>query len=1038
MLLQRQPFFPALVFIALLLAAFSAHAQDPSGTQRSSAPETFVSPSLITPLITPSRFVPGDAAISPAAGEQSSPALAQGGDKVLVVWTDGRANTTDTSGLETAYDIYGMRFDAAGAPLDAVPLPIAAVPADQGNPQVVWNGINWLVMFESYSLSGTGGYYEKSLAFVRVSPSGQVLDPKPVRIYNLIPMTTQWAVANDDNTWIVASWGTAASGDLVAMRISPDGVVLDPPTHSLVPETYYMRFNLQLACAAGTCLATFNEMDFTGAVRFDSNLNVLGGGLFTLAPVPAASLVSNGAGFYLVWEQQQPNFTMAVMGSRVNTAGQKLDGNGVNISGASYPEANTTTDLVWDGSQWKVTWGFNSAVRVARVSAAGQVLDPGGVSVAGPATGATAATSTGGLQLAWTSYVNSNNDVTTATLSAGNVAGPNRTASTGAPMQLRPDIAIGSSGYMVVYQSSIAGQTRILAQPLDASGNPLTAGPVELQTGPGLNGPASPAVAWNGSLFLVTWGTPSGIVAQRLQADGAKVDASPFVVMAQGFGPPDAAAVGDTFLVVGRRYGGQPQYISAVGARVRGSDGVVLDPTPMWLGGGYVSRAPAVVELGGRWLTAWHSNWSHDDSSADTGGVFVNTNGTLSSSFWLHGPFSTAGGNGIFELGLASNGTTALMVQSQELTSGVETDLLARVVDANGTVGPMTNLTPWVGNQYRPRVAWDGNTFVVVYQDQRNRFAPWTMDQLDARSDLFGMRINANGTVVDPKGFLFSNSPLAENTPTVAAAGGVSMIAASLMRNDSPLANYRIGFEQLGVGGNRWPVAVAAGSPASGDVPLSVTFSSAGSSDPDGSIASYLWEFGDGATSTAANPSHTYTLPGQYVALLTITDNQGTSTRNTVQIDATAPNQLPVAIAWANPYGGPAPLDVAVFARGSYDPDGSIGNVQWDFGDGNVYWGATNGNTFYQPGVYDVVVTVWDPRGATDTAHLTIIVTNGGQPMAGDLNGDGHVTVADISLAGNAWNSQPGDPGWDPRLDRNNDRRISSGEVQWVAAHWGV
>lgn len=1026
---HRQSLFPLVAVVVLLLTVYPVQAQDPTEAQFPSAPDSFVYPS---------HFVPGDATVSAAAGVQMSPAIAQGEAVQLVVWSDSRANTNDTSGLETAYDIYGMRFDATGTPLDAAPISIAAVPADQINPQVVWNGVNWLVMFESFTLSGTGGYYEKSLAFVRVSPSGQLLDPKPVRVYNLIPMTTQWAVANDGNTWILASWGTAASGDLVAIRISPDGVVLDPPTHALIPETYYMRFNLQLACAAGVCLATFNESPATGAVVFDRNLNVLGDGLFTLAPVPAASLVSNGSEFYIVWEQQQPDFSMVVMGSRVNTAGQKLDGNGVNISGASYPEANTKTDLVWDGSQWKVTWGFSGAVRIARINSAGQVLDPGGVAVSGPSTGATAATSAGGLQIAWTSDINGNNDVTTATVSVVNVAGPNRTASTGAPMQLRPDIAMGSNGRMVVYQSSIANQTRILAQPLDAAGNPLTAEPVELQTGPVLNGPKSPAVAWNGSLFLVTWGTSSGIVAQRLQANGVKVDASPFVVMAQGFGPPDAAAVGDTFLVVGRRYGSQPQYISAVGARVRGSDGVVLDPTPIWLGGGYVSRPPAVVELGGRWLIAWHSNWSHDNSNADTGGVFMNTNGTLTSSFWLHGPFSTAGGNGIFELGLASNGATALMVQSQELTSGVETDLLARTIDTDGAVGPMINLTPWIGNQYRPRVAWDGATFVVVYQDQRNRFAPWTMDQIDARSDIFGMRIDANGTVVDPKGFLFSNSPLAETAPSVAAANGVSLMMASLMRNEAPFANYRIGYEQMGVEGNNWPVTVATGGPASGDVPLAVTFSSAGSSDPDGSIASYLWEFGDGATSTMANPSHTYTVPGQYVALLTVTDNKGAKTSNTVQIDATAPNQLPMAIAWANSYGGPAPLDVIVFARGSYDPDGSIGNVQWDFGDGNVYWGASNGNTYQQPGVYDVTMTVWDPRGATDTAHLTIIVTNSGQPVPGDLNGDGQVTVADISLAGYAWESRPGDPTWDPRLDRDGNQRISAGEVQWIAARWGT
>jgi PKD repeat protein len=491
-------------------------------------------------------------------------------------------------------------------------------------------------------------------------------------------------------------------------------------------------------------------------------------------------------------------------------------------------------------------------------------------------------------------------------------------------------------------------------------------------------------------------------------------------------------------LVVGRKYGSTPQFISAVGARVRGSDGAVLNPSPVILGGGYVSRPPAVVELGGRWLAAWHSNWSHDDSNAGTGGVFMDSNGALSASFGLHGPFSTAGGNGIFEIGLASNGATALLVQSQELTSGVETDLLARTIDVNGNVSAMTNLTPWAGNQYRPRAAWDGSHFVVVYQDQRNRFAPLTLDQLDATSDLFGMRIDANRTVLDPKGFLVSNSRLAEYAPTVASGGGASLLAASLMRNETPLANYRIGYQQLGAGGNRWPVAVGAGSPAAGNAPLAVAFSSAGSGDPDGSIASTLWEFGDGATSTAPNPSHTYTVPGQYVALLTVTDNQGASTRNTVQVNATAPNQLPVAMAWANTYGGPAPLDVTVYARGSYDPDGSIGNVQWNFGDGNVYWGATNYNTFQQPGVYQVVVTVWDNRGATDTANLTIIVTASGQPKAGDLNGDGQVTVADLSLAGAAWNSAPGGATWDPRLDRNGDWRIDVSEVQWIAARWGM
>lgn len=66
------------------------------------------------------------------------------------------------------------------------------------------------------------------------------------------------------------------------------------------------------------------------------------------------------------------------------------------------------------------------------------------------------------------------------------------------------------------------------------------------------------------------------------------------------------------------------------------------------------------------------------------------------------------------------------------------------------------------------------------------------------------------------------------------------------------------------------------------------------------------------------------------------------------------------------------------------------------------------------------------------------IVTASGQPRPGDLNGDGQVSVTDLSLAGAAWNSAAGGAGWDPRLDRNGDWRIDVGEVQWVAARWGM
>jgi PKD repeat protein len=89
---------------------------------------------------------------------------------------------------------------------------------------------------------------------------------------------------------------------------------------------------------------------------------------------------------------------------------------------------------------------------------------------------------------------------------------------------------------------------------------------------------------------------------------------------------------------------------------------------------------------------------------------------------------------------------------------------------------------------------------------------------------------------------------------------------------------------------NQPPSAAASGSPASGVAPLTTVLSSAGSTDTDGSIASYFWDFGDGTqTSSAANPSHVYQNAGTYTASLTVTDNGGlTASRSTV-ITVTSP-----------------------------------------------------------------------------------------------------------------------------------------------------
>ncbi|MFT4220201.1 MAG: PKD domain-containing protein [Microbacterium sp.] len=147
-------------------------------------------------------------------------------------------------------------------------------------------------------------------------------------------------------------------------------------------------------------------------------------------------------------------------------------------------------------------------------------------------------------------------------------------------------------------------------------------------------------------------------------------------------------------------------------------------------------------------------------------------------------------------------------------------------------------------------------------------------------------------------------------------------------------------------------------------------FTSDGSSDAGGSIASYLWDFGDGETSTQANPSHTYAAAGTYSITLTVTDNDGaTGSASTTQsvdfLDGLPTGSFEVSC---------ASLVCSFDGSGSSDAEGSIADYAWDFGDGSDGSGAEVSHTFAEDGEYDVTLTVTDSAGQTAEVTETVEV----------------------------------------------------------------
>jgi YD repeat-containing protein len=107
--------------------------------------------------------------------------------------------------------------------------------------------------------------------------------------------------------------------------------------------------------------------------------------------------------------------------------------------------------------------------------------------------------------------------------------------------------------------------------------------------------------------------------------------------------------------------------------------------------------------------------------------------------------------------------------------------------------------------------------------------------------------------------------------------------------------------------GPQKPIAVAGG-PYTGQLAQSITFNGSGSSDPDGTIAAYYWNFGDGTSATTANPSHTYTNSGVFTATLTVTDNSGLRSSGTASVSINGASEARLDPANQTGGGGENPL----------------------------------------------------------------------------------------------------------------------------------
>ena len=258
-----------------------------------------------------------------------------------------------------------------------------------------------------------------------------------------------------------------------------------------------------------------------------------------------------------------------------------------------------------------------------------------------------------------------------------------------------------------------------------------------------------------------------------------------------------------------------------------------------------------------------------------------------------------------------------------------------------------------------------------------------------------GSAVVDTGTVASAS-HLFTRRGLYPVTLTVTSAAGSDSTTQTVTVDDAPTAAF-----------------TPSASVAAPGAPVSFDASASGPGDPGGTITDYSWNFGDGTpvddAGGSADASHAFASPGIYTVALTTTDDLGVSTTSTRQVTVDAP----AAAFTTSPATVVAPGTAVSFdATGSTDPEGTIIDYSWNFGDGTPVDDAGTSTSLQRAyasrGTYTVTLTVTNNFGQTNTSTHTITVDD---PPTATFTPSAAVAATGATVNFNASASAPGASG---------------------------
>lgn len=535
---------------------------------------------------------------------------------------------------------------------------------------------------------------------------------------------------------IVWSDGRSGSADIYGTRLSASGEVLDPN-------------GIAISSASGGQLSP--------------------------------SVAWDGENFCVVWEDFRVGSDPQILGARVDASGTVIDPSGITISAAA--NAQRSPKVAWGGENVLVVWEDDrcggstcSDIYGTRLSPSGVVLDPQGVAIS------TADGEQSSPSLAWngTDYLvvwgdgrcesaNCIDVYATRVSPSGAVRDPQGIAvSSASNDQTRPSVGADGSGWLVAWEDERCGGAfcaDVYGTRVSGSGTVLD-GVDGVAISTAASAQVVPAVASGGDGFLVTWsdfrsGTSADLYGTTVSAAGAVEEpgGDPLVAAAGAQYAPTAVFAGSGYLAAWEDGGcGDPMCSDILVARLGADGSVVSGSVAIVSTAADAEFTPAAAYDGANFLEVWADPSA---GGSDIYGTLLGPDGSPQGASRI--PISTAAG-AQDSPEVAWDGTSYLVVWVDG-RSGASDIYGARVSPQGEVLDPGgIPISTAIQDQFGPKVAWGGSSYLVVWLDARSGLA------------VFASRVSESGEVMDASGIRISRASDGQGPPALACDGATCLV----------------------------------------------------------------------------------------------------------------------------------------------------------------------------------------------------------------------------------------------------------------------